>query len=476
MIVDIQGVDDLYTDPAMHYLREHNPDLLALGDQSVNLGVRGMALFLWSHRRNPVDRFLGLPDFFHALSEQRAVGGIAGLTVAQLASAQTKKTVSLAVAEPKKLAMDTQERPKVDQTVLLQDVPGIDLHPRVWKDVRVCPELAQEDAPALPLSLVVAACHMEIASMYHEGRIGDDACLSKAEAEAAVFHLVLAAQAGLPEALLGLARLCSNCSHDDFLSSVQGNPEHGTLCLLLLEHVSKAAGPSAVTAHGALASLLSSGALGEPDAARAAFHYEAFADAFVAGNDNGMTSAQKGLDVTSCYGYLFEWDNHGLEAHSAYAAAAEIHKDAALPDSLANAKRLWEAAYECALENPCLAKKAMRYMEKAESIEDPPEEEDVSKNPPEEEDVSKSECESHSFVEVACAQLVIDEVKPDVFVKFEAYASGFKTKADALAALLACGTSNIEARGNEPKDDDAPVKRADIAYDEDVWALLGPAA
>jgi len=115
-------------------------------------------------------------------------------------------------------------------------------------------------------------------------------------------------------------------------------------------------------------------------------------------------------------------------------------------------------------------------MEKAESIEDPPEEEDVSKNPPEEEDVSKSECESHSFVEVACAQLVINEVKPDVLAKFEAYASGFKTKADALAALLACGTSNIEARGNEPKDDDAPVKRADIAYDEDVWALLAPAA
>jgi len=493
MVVDIQGVDDLYTDPAMHYLREHNPDLLALGDQSVNLGVRGMALFLWSHRRNPVDRFLELPNFLHALSEQRAVGGIAGLTVAQLASVQTKKRGS--DGEQKKPAMDAQERPKNDETVLLEDVPGIDLRLQAWKDVCVCPELSKADAPALPLSLVVAACHMEIAFMYHEGRIGEHTYLTKAEAEAAVFHLVLAAQAGLPEALLGLARLCSNNSHDDFLSSVQGDAEYGNLCLLLLGHVSKASGPSAVTAHGALATILSSGALGEADAARAAFQYEAFADAVVAGNDSGMASAQKGLDVTSCYGYLFEWDNHGLEAHSAYAAAAEIHQEAASQDSLANSKRLWEAAYECALENPCLAKKAMRYMEKAESIEDPPEEEDVSKNspeekvfsknppeqedysknPPEEEDVSKSKCESDSIVEVACAQFIVDKVKPDVVAKFEAYAKGFKTKADALAALLALATGNTEASDSKPKDDDVPVKRIEVAYDEDVWAMLGPA-
>lgn len=57
MVVDIQGIDDLYTDPAIH---SYNT---SFGD--TDLGVRGMALFFESYGRaanNPVSTYLCLPD------------------------------------------------------------------------------------------------------------------------------------------------------------------------------------------------------------------------------------------------------------------------------------------------------------------------------------------------------------------------------------------------------------------------------
>jgi len=55
IVVDIQGVDELYTDPQIHSLTtEFGP-----GD----LGVPGMALFAYSHRCNPICHYLGLKQF-----------------------------------------------------------------------------------------------------------------------------------------------------------------------------------------------------------------------------------------------------------------------------------------------------------------------------------------------------------------------------------------------------------------------------
>ncbi|CAH8453829.1 unnamed protein product [Schistosoma haematobium] len=62
LVVDIQGVGDLYTDPQIH-----TSD--GVGYNDGNLGTRGMALFFHSHRCNPLCKWLGLAQFDLAPSE-----------------------------------------------------------------------------------------------------------------------------------------------------------------------------------------------------------------------------------------------------------------------------------------------------------------------------------------------------------------------------------------------------------------------
>ncbi len=56
LVVDIQGVGDLYTDPQIHTAD-------GLGYNEGNLGVRGMALFFHSHQCNPLCSYLGRTPF-----------------------------------------------------------------------------------------------------------------------------------------------------------------------------------------------------------------------------------------------------------------------------------------------------------------------------------------------------------------------------------------------------------------------------
>ena len=66
MIVDIQGVGNLWTDPQIHSLAGDD-----YGDG--NLGVGGMALFFSTSRYGPVGRALGLPLFALSPAEQARI-------------------------------------------------------------------------------------------------------------------------------------------------------------------------------------------------------------------------------------------------------------------------------------------------------------------------------------------------------------------------------------------------------------------
>ena len=66
MIVDIQGVGNLWTDPQIHSLAGDD-----YGDG--NLGVGGMALFFSTSRYGPVARALGLPLFALSPAEQARI-------------------------------------------------------------------------------------------------------------------------------------------------------------------------------------------------------------------------------------------------------------------------------------------------------------------------------------------------------------------------------------------------------------------
>ncbi|CAE8592119.1 unnamed protein product [Polarella glacialis] len=468
MIVDIQGVDDLYTDPVVHFLPSHESGSFKTADSPVNLGIRGFALFLWSHRYNEIDRLLQLPIFVLSRSEQEARPPEA-CTIQDLHQGLGLQTST----------RDTATRKA--ETVSLASVRDIDLRATSFASeakVSADPEPESSKAStALPLELVEAACHFEIAVMYHEGRLSTPGTAAvdrtRAELESAVFHLVEAAKHGLPEALMALARLASDREHEDFLPQVESSENERSLCLALLE---LAASKGVLHAHGALGRLLADGSYcprGASEMRVAASHLVAYAEGCVAGaasneNEDGEGAEVLRHEVTSRHGCAFGWEGHGWAAHTAYAKAAELFEEEHLcREEGARSKELWALAAECAMQDPCLAKQAMRYTERAEA-EDEEEEEEVAPN------------ESTSSVADRSDEALCVRLSSDLALRFAAFAAGFPTKEAAIEKLLsdqekaaASSGSQVESLSAAPGAPEQKVLAPVGDIDDDVWGMLG---
>ena len=450
MVVDIQGIDDIYTDPVIHFLPCHARGSFRKADSAVNLGIRGFALFLWSHRYNDVDRTLGLPVFALARSELETpvpdkgtcIRDLnAGVGVWDLTSRSGRGSSSLASTDG----------------IQLGSVPDIDLRASSW-DLRF--DRSTKSSYALPLCLVEAACHMEISAMYDEGRLSPNASSSRtrAELEAAVFHIAEATKQGLPEALLALARLASDFEHGEFLPQICSTDAERPLCLALLQTASNL---DVLAAHGALARLLVDGVYSEKTATNLLLAASCL-EKFAVQAEQGDAAPPEPLKHEVCckHGCTFGWDAHGWEPHSAYARAAELYENdlRSEPGSWAKSRELWYAAAESALEIPTLAKQAMRYTAKAEE-EEP---DDDGRSP-------------------AADGLVLC-LQGDLRQRFESFAAAFPSAEDALEHLLRLAnpgsaqknetdTAAPPAKRELEMEAPAPLKQAEV--DEDIWALLG---
>jgi len=279
MVVDIQGVGDLYTDPVVHSLPSHFSGTLKETLGELNFGIRGFALFLWSHRRNDIDRLLNLPSFPLSPHESAQINFQTGMQVTTLqtiAKEMAKKGNPQGRAKVKSKDLKAEKNKKDDEAtpkppqfqVELGQVLGIRLAD--WCDWRMAfprtrsrgSSLDGESGPsrrkARELEMVEAECHMEIAAMYNRGRItlrageprGDP---DRREVEAAVFHVVEAARQDLVDAMLALAAFIDGRGHSHFLPQVSPAPELRSTALALLAN---AATLGSSVAMGALARLI----------------------------------------------------------------------------------------------------------------------------------------------------------------------------------------------------------------------------
>eukprot|EP00928_Gymnodinium_smaydae_P088824 TRINITY_DN72871_c0_g1_i1.p1 TRINITY_DN72871_c0_g1~~TRINITY_DN72871_c0_g1_i1.p1 ORF type:complete len:417 (-),score=50.50 TRINITY_DN72871_c0_g1_i1:371-1621(-) len=351
MIVDIQGVCDLYTDPVVHFLPSQVSGALQNADGCMNFCLRGFALFLWSHRYNDIDRLLQLPVFALSHHELKYITPARTSTVCGLfesAKVSTRRTDG----EKETLHSGTSNQ------IQLEDISGVDLSD--WCDWRVA--LPEDDFCAKPnrqisdFDMVEAECHMEIASMYQDGRINLRSDESKGEPgeheiESAVFHVVEAARQDLLEALLALARLASDRGHADFLPEVTSSSSspvverrHRDVCLALL---ARAAAQGSSVAMASLARIILDGDYcerGSQELQIAALLLEAFADLsfddamkqkaiedkkLTRGDDESESDEEEDREQehSSLHGETFGWEDHGWTPQSALIRAIGLWKN-----------------------------------------------------------------------------------------------------------------------------------------------------
>eukprot|EP01126_Amoeba_proteus_P057527 TRINITY_DN7326_c0_g1_i10.p1 TRINITY_DN7326_c0_g1~~TRINITY_DN7326_c0_g1_i10.p1 ORF type:complete len:495 (-),score=97.68 TRINITY_DN7326_c0_g1_i10:91-1575(-) len=200
MVVDMQGVGDMYTDPQIHSAERVGISKYGNG----NLGVKGIALFLYTHQCNPVCKMLGLKEF--VLYDSTVV-----------ASHHSPRLWR---------ATTTCERLAQPSTRALKKIaPGLRHSPTNSRIAASKPPMVLPLPKSIPMTPdTVAYIHYEIARYHLQGRLAqidktnyesaiqagvvdkEDFDLTP-ETPAAFFHFQLAAHGGCLEALLALANI-----------------------------------------------------------------------------------------------------------------------------------------------------------------------------------------------------------------------------------------------------------------------------
>jgi len=378
--VDVQGVDDLYTDPAVH---AHAKYLWC----DANLGFKGLALFFWSHRCNDACKLLQLPRFSNyrdqSIASAEATQDLPPSSVGELAALSLTKTAD-------ELQQLWPRRAAVGRTHLKPHLLWPDFSQ--WSELPEIPHPEPQTGP-LPTELVEPCIHMELCWFFATGRLagvqGED--IHNVDL-AAVFHLQHAAKGGLRCALLALARVCSDFPHEEFLPNIIGSSV--LLCMRLLE-LAVDRGSSA--AAGSLAILLEHGTYDDADYAKAARMYERCA-VLALGTDIELNfdrvSSSDFMGPTPTIGFVgdtremkrledsqgvvrptdwdnsFGWEDHGLTPHSALATAGRLYNEnlPGFPRDRLKAEKLYRQASELALEE-MQAKLGMKYAEIADALE-----------------------------------------------------------------------------------------------------------
>eukprot|EP01006_Ploeotia_vitrea_P024130 TRINITY_DN56869_c0_g1_i1.p1 TRINITY_DN56869_c0_g1~~TRINITY_DN56869_c0_g1_i1.p1 ORF type:complete len:690 (+),score=46.21 TRINITY_DN56869_c0_g1_i1:168-2072(+) len=334
LVVDIQGVGALYTDPQI--VTESGKEY---GDG--NIGLAGFALFFHAHRCNHVCKAMGLTPFdtYETVVDPKAPPPKISLgdqsllqTATKLGALDVKQNAPLVkIAEPVETPPSpSHKRPQGKRRRASQVDGGILGGAGAKRRRSVSHFLKKEDFPHFvdidtskipPTPTVEALVHFKLAIMHQSGRLEESGATNH---QACLYHFQRAAQLGHVTSMVALAKLHSDTAyHKDILPEV--SIEDKPLALALLSAAGER-GHEHATAN--LATSNHHGYLSEkPDWQQAAHWYQKYitlrADAASCGSPMQGKSEEEPEHVMGEHSY--GWEEHGLCMADVMLALAELY-------------------------------------------------------------------------------------------------------------------------------------------------------